>query len=672
MSQQHQVAGNAQQELAIKPSLNTLAQGSMFWQPDFRRASPWLEHSPFLFWLVEALRPRQCVGLGIDAMSHFTLCQAVSRLRLDSHCFLVGDSTGNPAAGELLNEHGAEFYPTISQWLDTNPTRAIQQFDEGTVDLLVLNVTPQDDSVDYLLDRWLSRLSPQGVVLLPGIARREPGCQVFRAFEALQAQYPHFAFHHGNGLGVIAVGKQQTTLLHNLLASLESAASSRVVQDIFARLGRSCRDKLSAQEQRALVQQLEEQVAGQAAKLEASDQQNTALNEQLTTSKDESTKLKKRLETQEERFAHERGRLAERVSSLEEFNQELKQELMRQRNQNERREEERREQAAALKSAEQALQSSLAEIAEMNQQIKANEEQLSAKDQKLKASDEQLKANAQQIKTNEEQLAAKDQKLKASDEQLKAKEQKIKALQQESETRFEELAKLTTLLETSEQALATERQETTRLAGQVEQLTDDLKRPSEEAASLKKQLAQQRQEAKVFADERFRELAILTELLEKKDTDTQQEIDRQARELAALAALLDQRGIDYSSVLSTGNESSDAVLPSTPITPQPPVSKAPPLTKRSIKRQISLIEASRFFDAKWYLAQYPDVARDPKMSANPARHYLLMGGFEGRNPGPEFDSAFYLATHRDVVESGINPLVHYLKFGEKEQRAIKA
>jgi len=645
VSQQHQVAGNAQQELAIKPSLNTLAQGSMFWQPDFRRASPWLEHSPFLFWLVEALRPRQCVGLGIDAMSHFTLCQAVSRLKLDSHCFLVGDSTGNPAAGELLNEHGAEFYPTISQWLDTNPTRAIQQFDEGTVDLLVLNVTPQDDSVDYLLDRWLSRLSPQGVVLLPGIARREPGCQVFRAFEALQAQYPHFAFHHGNGLGVIAVGKQQTTLLHNLLASLESAASSRVVQDIFARLGRSCRDKLSAQEQRALVQQLEEQVAGQAAKLEASDQQNTALNEQLTTSKDESAKLKKRLETQEERFAHERGRLAERVSSLEEFNQELKQELMRQRNQNERREEERREQAAALKSAEQALQSSLAEIAEMNQQIKANEEQLSAKDQKLKA----------------------------SDEQLKAKEQKIKELQQESETRFEELAKLTTLLETSEQALATERQETTRLAGQVEQLTDDLKRPSEEAASLKKQLAQQRQEAKVFADERFRELAILTELLEKKETDTQQEIDRQARELAALVALLDERGIDYSSVILPASEAAPrAAQPNAPITAQAPVKKAPPLTKRSMKRQIALIEASRFFDAKWYLAQYPDVARDPKMSANPARHYLLMGGFEGRNPGPEFDSAFYLATHRDVVESGINPLVHYLKFGEKEQRAIKA
>lgn len=642
MSQQYQVADAAQQELAIKPSLNTLAQGSMFWQPDFRRASPWLEHSPFLFWLVEALRPRQCVSLGIDAMSHLTLCQAAARLKLDSQCYFVGEQVADgqadgPETGEWLNEFAAEQYPSISQWLATSPTRAIQQFGEGSIDLLVLNVTPQDDSVDYLLDRWLSRLSSQGVVLLPGVARREPGCQVFRAFETLQAQYPSFSFHHGNGLGVIVAGQQPVTLLHNLLASLESTASSRVVQDIFARLGRSCRDKLSAQEQRALVQQLEEQVTEQSEQLQSAEQHSATLNEQLVTSQDDAIKLKKRLESQEERFAHERGRLAERVSSLEEFNQELKQELMRQRNQSEQREAERREQAEALKTAEQALQSALGELAETSQQLKAGN-------------------------------------------------QKIEELQQESNTRFEELAKLTKLLETSEQTLKQEREQTAQLSAQVEQLQADLKRPTEEAEALKRQLAEQRQEAKVFADERFRELAVLTELLEKKDTETQQEVDRQARDLAALASLLDQRGIDYSSVITPKENKVSATemsatgivdakggaSSSVPITARSAVKKAPPLTKRAIKRQIALIETSPLFNANWYLGQYPDIARDAKMSADPARHYLLMGGFEGRNPGPLFDSAFYLATYPDVVESGINPLIHYIKFGEQEQRAIKA
>lgn len=104
MSRQHQVASHAQQELAIKPSINALAQGSMFWQPDFRRASPWLEHTPFLFWLVEALQPRQCVGLGREAVAHLALCQAVSRLRLGTHCYLVAEGAATDGGQEQQAE----------------------------------------------------------------------------------------------------------------------------------------------------------------------------------------------------------------------------------------------------------------------------------------------------------------------------------------------------------------------------------------------------------------------------------------------------------------------------------------------------------------------------------------------------------------------------------------
>jgi hypothetical protein len=62
----------------------------MFWQPDYREASPWLEHLPFLFWLVEALRPQQAVGLGVESVAHFAVCQSASRLRLGTRCFMVG------------------------------------------------------------------------------------------------------------------------------------------------------------------------------------------------------------------------------------------------------------------------------------------------------------------------------------------------------------------------------------------------------------------------------------------------------------------------------------------------------------------------------------------------------------------------------------------------------
>ncbi len=90
-------------------------------------------------------------------------------------------------------------------------------------------------------------------------------------------------------------------------------------------------------------------------------------------------------------------------------------------------------------------------------------------------------------------------------------------------------------------------------------------------------------------------------------------------------------------------------------------------TSRLQRRNLELIESSDYFDSAWYLEHYSDV-KDASIS--PALHYLLYGGFEGRNPGPKFSSQAYLQRHPDVAGSGINPLVHYLRHGEKEGRNL--
>ena len=45
----------------------------------------------------------------------------------------------------------------------------------------------------------------------------------------------------------------------------------------------------------------------------------------------------------------------------------------------------------------------------------------------------------------------------------------------------------------------------------------------------------------------------------------------------------------------------------------------------------------RLFDSDWYLKTYPDVADS---GVNPLVHYLDIGGFEGRDPSPLFDSVW--------------------------------
>ncbi len=71
------------------------------------------------------------------------------------------------------------------------------------------------------------------------------------------------------------------------------------------------------------------------------------------------------------------------------------------------------------------------------------------------------------------------------------------------------------------------------------------------------------------------------------------------------------------------------------------------------------------FDPAFYLRKYPDVAA---AGVNPFCHYLKHGYKELRQPHPLFDPAFYLSRNPDVRLAGLDPLLHYLRHGAVEDR----
>lgn len=80
---------------------------------------------------------------------------------------------------------------------------------------------------------------------------------------------------------------------------------------------------------------------------------------------------------------------------------------------------------------------------------------------------------------------------------------------------------------------------------------------------------------------------------------------------------------------------------------------------------IADIEQSPWFDADWYMMQYPDVAVS---GMSPAQHYLLLGEAWGRKAGPRFDAEYYRNQHQDIAKAGVSPLLHFTRNGEKEGR----
>ena len=64
-------------------SSHSFVSPASYWMPDLINGSAWLEHAPFGFWIVEALRPRMVVELGVHGgFSYSVFCQAVQRLHL--------------------------------------------------------------------------------------------------------------------------------------------------------------------------------------------------------------------------------------------------------------------------------------------------------------------------------------------------------------------------------------------------------------------------------------------------------------------------------------------------------------------------------------------------------------------------------------------------------------
>lgn len=82
-----------------------------------------------------------------------------------------------------------------------------------------------------------------------------------------------------------------------------------------------------------------------------------------------------------------------------------------------------------------------------------------------------------------------------------------------------------------------------------------------------------------------------------------------------------------------------------------------------------LIFFSGMFNKEYYLHNYPDVRQT---GMNPLMHFIKVGWKEGKNPSREFNTRLYLELHPDVENAGINPLIHYLRYGKKESRIVLA
>ncbi|WP_049049030.1 class I SAM-dependent methyltransferase [Aeromonas hydrophila] len=454
----------------IGGELDFIFKRSLFWRPTYLAQSAWLEHIPFAFWLVEALRPRNIVELGTHyGSSYFSFCQAVTKLDLETLCFAVDTWGGDEHAGQYgeevyrqVSEYNRQHYSGFSTLIRSTFDQALDHFPQGSIDLLHIDGLHTFDAVRHDFESWLPKLSEKAVVIMHDTNVRERGFGVFQLLDELKQQYPHFEFAHGHGLGVIGVGSEQAAQMQNLYDVSENARATKQVQDIFYRLGKSCGESWeNSQLKRQLATQQEELLAEHQQLVEQQALERGRLAERITAQHNSLSALENQL-AHAQAQADELALAQQQVNSLTSEMALLQQQVDEAQTSLSQGEQQRAQEQANMQVVEQTLETTSRQLA----QVTAELDQLLAEKQSLlvqhsQAGDE-LKTALHQLEQQHDHIATQERAQHQLQQQLNAQ-----ALQLSEET--QRAAQLTLALSKSNSALTEHSRQLTALQLQLEQ-----------------------------------------------------------------------------------------------------------------------------------------------------------------------------------------------------------
>jgi hypothetical protein len=236
----------------VSGALDTIFGGNLdwlFWPPARPHPeSAWLGHIPFAHWLVGAARPRVIVELGTHiGASYAAFCDAVVRHGVAARCSAVDTWAGDRHSGAYaeavfaeLNAFNTARFSAFSTLLRVSFDAALEQFSDGTIDLLHIDGFHTYDAVRHDFETWRPKLSDRAIVLLHDTAERQDDFGVWKYWEELRQTYRGFAFEHSHGLGVLRVGEHAEGPATVLFGDMAADEANRI-RERFAALGETPR-----------------------------------------------------------------------------------------------------------------------------------------------------------------------------------------------------------------------------------------------------------------------------------------------------------------------------------------------------------------------------------------------------------------------------------------------
>ena len=267
-------------------SFNDLFKNNiLFDKPDkIEEPASWVKHIPFAFFLLNLLKPKTIVELGVHTGNSFnSFCQAVKKLNLKTNCYGIDTWTGDKHAGfysekiytDLLNYHKEKEYTKFAHLYKMTFDEALKKFDDNSIDLIHIDGYHTYEAVKHDYETWFAKLSDKSIVLIHDTTVKGHNFGIWKLWEEIRSKFDSFNFQYGYGLGVLAVGQnidnEVLTLIHQL-------NNNDKLEKIFHTLGNSIANNIQIKQLKNNVENISRISNRQVQKL---TDQNNLLNRQI-------------------------------------------------------------------------------------------------------------------------------------------------------------------------------------------------------------------------------------------------------------------------------------------------------------------------------------------------------------------------------------------------------
>ncbi|WP_075352581.1 class I SAM-dependent methyltransferase [Algoriphagus marinus] len=200
----------------------------------------WLNHTPFVKYLIEEIKPGLVVELGTHSgNSLISILEACQSNNLNTKVYAIDTWLGDNHSKNYSDLIYHDLFSYVKLNYADNCTllkmtfeEAVASFSDNSIDLLHIDGYHTYDAVKKDFEDYLPKMKTNGIVLFHDILVKDSDFGVHIFWEELSNKYPSFIQDNGTGLGVLLVSESSNDIFDSIRFETDKIKTFSLMGDV--------------------------------------------------------------------------------------------------------------------------------------------------------------------------------------------------------------------------------------------------------------------------------------------------------------------------------------------------------------------------------------------------------------------------------------------------------